>query len=139
MSGVDTGAAPRGVLPPAMAERVWKPGQSGNPTGWGGRYAEMRALAREASPKGIRKAIELIDDADPRVALVAIQTVLDRAWGKAKEAKDGEEVVRPTLNLSHLSREELEVLVKALSGARTVAPTQVVEGLAETPSAIEEV
>lgn len=51
---------------------------------------EVRDLARAASPDAIRRAIALMQDADPNVALKAINTVLDRAWGKPAQVQSGE-------------------------------------------------
>lgn len=45
--------------------------------------AEVKEILAEATPKAARKLAELIDDEDPRVALVAAREVLDRTLGKA--------------------------------------------------------
>jgi hypothetical protein len=48
--------------------------------------AEVVGLAREASPRPILRMIELIDSEDERVALMTAEKVLERAWGKPREA-----------------------------------------------------
>jgi hypothetical protein len=60
--------------------------QSGNPGGRTRALAEVMGLAREASPRAIQRMIELIDSDDERVALMAAEKVLERAWGKPREA-----------------------------------------------------
>jgi hypothetical protein len=72
----------KGVLHP------FQPGQSGNPTGKGGLYHEAQRICREASPQAARRMVELMNSDDERVALLAADKVLERAWGKAKEVSD---------------------------------------------------
>jgi hypothetical protein len=70
---------------------MWKPGQSGNPSGNSGAYGAAIKLAQRAAPKAVRRLIELMDSEDERVAAVACNAILDRAFGKpkvAEEAKD---------------------------------------------------
>jgi len=57
-------------------------GQSGNPGGMPKGTAELKELARAASPKAIAKMIELIGHEDARVALAASEAVLSRGYGK---------------------------------------------------------
>jgi hypothetical protein len=48
-------------------------------------------LARQAAPRAVHRLIELIDSADERVAAVACNAILDRAFGRpgpVKEEKD---------------------------------------------------
>lgn len=42
----------------------------------------IAAIAREAAPKAIERLVDLIGDADPKVAIDAAKHVLDRAVGK---------------------------------------------------------
>jgi hypothetical protein len=83
--------APKRPLPPALAANRWQPGQSGNPSGHSGAYGTAIKLAQRAAPKAVRRLIELMDSQDERVAAVASNSILDRAFGKptaAEEAKD---------------------------------------------------
>jgi hypothetical protein len=92
--------APARALPPAMEARKWQKGQSGNPSGKGGLYHEVQRLARDASPEAMKKMIALMDCDDPRVAYMAPNTVMERAWGRAREydpAADPES--RPVLDV----------------------------------------
>ena len=76
---------PKKPTPLALVEHQWKPGQSGNPSGFGGAYAECLRLAREASPRAMERLKELMESEDERVASVACNSILDRAFGKPKE------------------------------------------------------
>ncbi len=87
------GAAKRRTLPPALAAHCWKPGQSGNPTGLSGAYGEAISLARLAAPDAVRRLVELMHSDDERVAVVACNSVLDRALGKPREQSPENETV----------------------------------------------
>src|SRR5690242_9862071 len=96
----------RGLKPP------WPKGVSGNPSGHSGLYGETVRLARQAAPAAMRRLIELIDDPDPRVATVASNAVLDRAFGKSKEMKEEEaEQCETEVELSKLSPEHKQLLL----------------------------
>jgi hypothetical protein len=62
----------------------FQPRQSSNP---GGRpkltpkALEVRAACREASVRAVERLAELVEAEDPAVALRAISTILERAWG----------------------------------------------------------
>jgi hypothetical protein len=84
-------AETRPVLVPAHgngALRPFQPGQSGNPSGKGGLFHEAQRICREASPAAARRMVELMSSADERVALLAAEKVMERAWGKPKEKPD---------------------------------------------------
>lgn len=68
----------------------FEPGKSGNPNGRPKIPAEVRELARAATEQAINRAISLIDSPDENVALKAVNTVLDRAWGKPSQPVDGD-------------------------------------------------
>jgi hypothetical protein len=53
-------------------------------------------IANAACPDAIRRAIELTKDKDPRIALKAIEIILDRGLGKPRQAIDLE-VERPAV------------------------------------------
>ena len=65
-------------------------GQSGNPGGRPKESAEIRALARQHSPKAFARIIGLIDSEDEKVAFNAAKEVLDRAYGKPAQSHTGE-------------------------------------------------
>jgi hypothetical protein len=108
------------ALPPALRQRCWAPGQSGNPSGKGGVYHEMQRLAREFSPEAVAYLIEIARDGteDTRNRIVAMSMLLERAWGRSQPfdpAKDGEEPLRhlklqASLEADKLTPAELDAL-----------------------------
>jgi hypothetical protein len=65
--------------------RPWQPGQSGNPGGPPKPVREALRLAREATPAAMRELIALLGDPDPRIRLLAANSLLDRGLGRARE------------------------------------------------------
>jgi hypothetical protein len=109
--------APRRPLPPALAANLWKPGQSGNPSGHSGEYGEVIKLARAHTVRAVERLAELMESDDERVATVACQAILDRAYGKARANAEKE----PSLEdkIAALSPEERRArLVELLNKAR---------------------
>jgi hypothetical protein len=75
-----------GNSPKAATGVPFQKGKSGNPSGRPKMDPEIREMARAASVGALRRAIELVDSKDENVALKAINTVLDRGWGKPAQA-----------------------------------------------------
>ena len=94
--------APKRALPPALAANRWKPGQSGNPSGNSGEYGRTVRLARQAAPYAVQRLIQLMDSEDERVAAVACNSILDRAFGKPGLVKEEDLETR----LANMIREE---------------------------------
>lgn len=90
---------PESTLPVKWAEKMWKPGQSGNPGGKSKKLEEVKALAKDASRRALERIIELIESDDDRIALMAAKEVLDRAWGKPKEVDDDGPKGAVTINI----------------------------------------
>ena len=92
------------------------PGRVGKPS----RYTETLQIAREASPEAMRVLVQRLHDLDGRVAVVAAERLLERAWGKVREMKP-EEQPQARIDLSKLSNAELGVLMKLVTSGRLVA------------------
>jgi hypothetical protein len=121
----------RGVL------RPFQPCQSGNPSGRSGPYRETQRLARDAAPAVTCRLIEIaLTDADTRVAVVAGNSVLDRAFGKPRDYDPKEDRPAVTYDTSGFTRDErvqlLALLRKAkLLGADAGPLAQEIEGQAK--------
>ena len=73
---------------------------------------EMRILLAEKTPKAAQTVIELMDDEDSRVRLVAAQEVLNRTLGRAGDMVGEDEGSR--FDLSKLTDKQLDALRAAL-------------------------
>lgn len=96
-------------------------GKSGNPGGRTQEYKDCVAAARTASVSAMEHLIRLMESTDERVALMAADKVLERAWGKVKEQKDDP---KPPLDLSRAPPEALELIRQALRMFAQAAPKQ---------------
>ncbi len=104
--------------------RVIRPGESGNPSGHSGCYAEVQRLAREASPEAMRTLVRIMSDEaeETRCRIVAIREILGRAFGKiAAEVRDAS---GPGLNLEAVSEAKLDLMIKALELAKAAKAAQ---------------
>lgn len=130
--GKPGGHKPKGVIPPELAPTVWKPGQTGNPNGLQGIYGRVMALARERSPRAVAKLCELIESPDDRVALMAADKLLERAWGKSKEIQDDKD--KPAMDLSKLRPADLQAL-RDIAGRMRATPVPSQDGPVSPPEA----
>lgn len=96
-----------------------KGGLSPNPSGVGGSaYHETMSLARKASPRAMERLIALAESNDPRVAFVAAQAIVERAWGKAAAFNPTGDKAKATFDLSRLSLQDLRALMSVMEAAR---------------------
>ena len=106
------------TLSPSFLKQQWKPGQSGNPQGHTAEYGEVVGLARSFSARAIERLGELMESADERVAAVACNAILDRAFGKPQPRpleKEDEQIAR----IQRMTPEErLEDAKRLIEGAR---------------------
>ena len=114
-------------LTPAMAANIWKPGQSGNPSGLPERFREVQRLCREASAESVKKLIHLRDHSDDdRVVYMCATWIHEQAWGKAKDYDPTKEKQPSPFNPADFTLEELERieavlrLVQARQNAATI-------------------
>ena len=86
-------------------------------------------ICREASPEAARKMVALMDSDDPRVAYMATNTVLERAWGKPREYDPRTEQPEPApfdvRKLNPAQREQVRATLMLL--ATTAAEEEDVE------------
>ena len=112
--------------------RPFQTGNSGRPKNTSTRYSETLALARENSPAAMRTLISRLQDPDGRIAVVAANSLLERAWGKVREMKP-EERQQMSIDLSALSAAELKILMDlAVSGRLRSVPSSEPDGTAPT-------
>jgi hypothetical protein len=88
--------------------RPFRAGESGNPTGKGGLFYEAQQICREASPEAARRMVELMGSKDERVALMAADKILERAWRRPKEVAD--EVMLDPAAAERAAQQRLEVI-----------------------------
>jgi len=79
----------------------------------------------------VRKLIKLIDSPDERVALMASDKILERAWGKPKEMSDSGPLSLANLPPEAQKRRVLELLAFA---ATLTAPAETIEQPPEATS-----
>ena len=88
------------IIPPYRDEATGKfvagSGTSPNPGGVAKVKREVIQLAREASPAAMRRLIQIVEDDDAPVGahLAAAAQILDRAFGKPKQAVEVEQTGR---------------------------------------------
>src|SRR2546421_1456854 len=102
-----------------MASRISKSERSG---GVGGQLREAQHLARQSTPKAIRRLIDMLDSKDDRVVVVAANALWEKAGGKVMENNPEKEAGK-RIDLSKLTAPELQFLLKLVrSGAMQMAP-----------------
>jgi hypothetical protein len=108
MAGSRGGKRPGAGRPKGSGQRIppWK----GDPT-----YKGLEALAQEASPEAMQTIIWLSQNADnPNCRLAACNTILDRAWGKARQSHKHQHSVeqrdRPITDIEFVGQVDLRRL-----------------------------
>jgi hypothetical protein len=88
VAGKNSGGALAENKPPTARGpgRRFQKGQSGNPGGRPKVECEIRALAQKHGPKALDRLVALMASENERVAVVAAQAILDRAYGKPPQA-----------------------------------------------------
>jgi hypothetical protein len=96
-----------------------KPFEPGNRLGGNKatRFIETQQYARQHSLEAMRTLVERLRDPDGRIAVVAANSLLERAWGKSREMKPEEER-QAHIDLSSLKAEELAIMVRLVESGR---------------------
>jgi hypothetical protein len=97
---------------------------------------ETLQLARKHSPDAMRTLIRNLDHEDGRISTMAASLILERAWGKPREAKP-EEQHEARIDLTQLTRAELDILLHLVQSDRlreapVADPPLEIEGRADT-------
>ncbi len=107
------------------------PGFSGNPIGRPKIVGEIRELAAAKAPRAFERVCELVESADPRIALAAAQEILNRAYGRPVQAVESE--VRK-IDISALY---LDATKRVNEEARAAEQAKVIEGNAARADEVE--
>src|SRR5262249_26475625 len=99
------------------ALKNFQPGNAGRPPNVSTKYSETLQIARRASPEAVQTLIQRMSDNDGRIAVVAANSILERAWGKPKEMRP-EQDQKATIDLSTLSAGELKILLALVQSGR---------------------
>ena len=103
----------------------FKPGQSGNPSGRRSDYFAALSIYRDTAQKAAQVMVDLLDSPDERVRMFASDKVMERAWGKPKEASDDGPNSLRNMSPEEQKRRVLELLAFA---ATLTAPGETIEG-----------
>lgn len=108
------GRTPESPVSDAQRQHLWKPGQSGNPSGMSKTEVQIRRLIRGHGENITNKMLDtFFDSTDERVITVLGKELLYRAYGKPKEARD-EDDERPRPDVSKLTLAERTKLKKLM-------------------------
>jgi hypothetical protein len=104
--------------------KPWRKGETGRVSNVASRYTETQQYARQHSMEAVKTLVERLQDPDGRIAVVAANSLLERAWGKVRELKP-EEREQVRIDLSALSTAELKILTDlAVSGRLRSVPSE---------------
>lgn len=111
------------ITTPGKWPNRWQKGVSGNPSGRAGGYGEVQKYARTYSREAIDVLVKWMRDDNPKAAILAANSLLDRGWGKPAQSVEMKQIDshvdddRPVLDTSRLNSEEFtrlrELVLKA--------------------------
>jgi len=90
-ASIEVSRGPRQKSTPKQLEKhLWKPGQSGNPSGRakGTTLQELKEMSRTLFPVAMKRLEELMNSRDERIALEAVQFAYLYTFGKPQEGRD---------------------------------------------------
>ena len=93
-----------------------RPGDRINPSGGhGGLYREAQRICREATPAASRAMVELLNDPDSRIRLMAADKIWERGFGKPRDYNPADDKGRMVLDASKLTDHQLEVMRQVMN------------------------
>ena len=104
------------------------PGESANPGGRPSGIKELREMTRQYTKEAVDVLVKHLRDPDPRVALFAANSLLDRGYGKPSPAADEDRSDIATAHLEALkainarSEGQRQISVAAVAVAEEVEP-----------------
>lgn len=122
-------AIPEGMVRPSHGRgmlRPFLPGNRANPSGVGADYREVLKLARDASPHAMQTLIKAMDHKDKRIAIVAADKVLERAWGRVKDVDPSAAVDPEASARREQMRTEVIRMLQALAVPEPLTPSNAV-------------
>lgn len=124
-----------GPKPGSRHPGMWKPGQSGNPSGRPKKSPEMKDLerrCRESAEDALALLLEMVNDASAprRDRLYAAREILDRGFGKPIDRQAVLNMSGPTDGAQALTRTQLEAIA---AGALEQERAQVLEFAGKVP------
>lgn len=107
-------------------------GKSGNPGGRPAITSEVRELARHSAPKAFERIVKLMDDKNPRIALAAANTVLDRAYGKpSPEERTASFTMKPVTSAIDLVEAMSDLLKATTNGEVSITEAKELASIME--------
>jgi hypothetical protein len=99
--------------------RPWGQGQSGNPGGRPKKDPVLLDVLKGNTEKAVKRLVELIDSYDERIALSAVNSLLDRVWGRAETSG---QLALTDINNKNLFPRDIRVRFINSDGTRETMP-----------------
>ena len=108
-----------------MSSTLWKPGQSGNPSGRPKVNTELRAKARAHTDAAINALVEVLSSkkASPSARVMAANSLLDRGYGRPESSltaliETPPEAPPSDFDFSKLASEEIATMIALFEKAK---------------------
>lgn len=122
-------AGGQGILTAPMRERMWKPGQSGNPLGKPKDAVDLQRLAKTQTKDAVATLVKWMHSSEGRFAIPAAIALLDRGWGRPRESKDAAEIVVDGWDTMSHSQRIAVLRAQRKGNARSAQTTESIDGV----------